>query len=189
MIELSALPTIREPSDHDRFLAEAMAPHVEPVPLNVARAEYLAAKMQPDADLTWFLARLIRAGYIADATIAARQNTVPKDFRAGPPERMGGYNRLGEPDNARIMGLNPRVFAETCQTIRDEKIRSVRSTVGRKVREVCRLETVRLDRARSESARALVKQWAKREILRLNNQAQSEISAIKREYNSVDITR
>lgn len=189
MIDLSALPIIREPTDDDRFLAEAMAPHVQPVPLNVARAEYLAAKMQPDADLAWFLARLLRAGYIADAAIAARQNTVPKDFQAGPPDRMGGYNRYGEPDNSRVMGLNPQVFTETCQRVRDDKIKSVRDTVGRRVMETVRLESVRLDRARSESARAQVKQWAKREIRRLNNQAQADIAAIRREYNHVDITR
>lgn len=87
------------------------------------------------------------------------------------------------------MGLNPQVFAETCQRVRDDTIDSVLETLGRKVREVHRQESVRLDRARSESARALVTQWAKREIQRLNNQARSDISAIKREYNSVDITR
>lgn len=81
MIDLSTLPIVREPSDDDRFLAESMAPHVEPVPLNIARAEYLAAKMQPDADLAWFLARLIRAGYIATLQLQRGRTPRPKTFR------------------------------------------------------------------------------------------------------------
>ena len=95
-----------------RMAAEYLIPHVEPATVADARHALIVAG---ESATIWDWARLFRARILADAIIRHRENPGGK-IAAHAPEPSGGYNSVGEIDLSRVIGINPRVYAEIVET-------------------------------------------------------------------------
>ena len=95
-----------------RMAAEYLIPHVEPATVADARHALI---MAGESATIWDWARLFRARILSDAIIRHRENPGGK-IAAHAPEPSGGYNSVGEIDLSRVIGINPRVYAEIVET-------------------------------------------------------------------------